>query len=820
MKIKIILFFILTSVFCSPSFSQSAGFNTTYIVFSINGGLDLYYDLNANTDNYDFDGQALGTFCQNSSGLIFKGAEHNIYKCGGCDLTSTRIYYRVYPTGSPSGSFVSNSLDYFSGFDNGCGGQDQRWEKLDYNVNILSGLSAGNYTIEVYSDASVTCSGGAIYASNSGANYSATFTVSPTTVGGTISGDSEFCSTANTGTLTLSGHTGDIIQWESSTLSDFSESVTEIDNTTASLNFNDLVTTTYYRAVVQSNECSQEYSSVHTVTINPNSWTGTVDNDWNNSLNWCGGVPTSTDAVTIGTQSSSPIITSGNNITVESLTMLSGGSIVINSGANLTVTNAVSVASDATFTIENNANLIQVNDVANTGKITVIKNCSPLYRLDYTMWSSPVSGQNLQELSPETLSNRFYIYNETTDQYNSIDPSVTEFEAGHGYLIRMPNNHPEFVDVETPGTEWTANFVGVPFNGDITVSLSTSLNGYNLVGNPYPSPINVHDFYTNNSGTIDSGSALYFWRKRNDATASTYATVTMAAYTANSQTGGFGDTGSGTFTGDSSEWVINPGQGFFVQATGNNLVFNNNMRRGINNDQFFRMNQEGNQGITISRLWLNISGNNGEFNQMAIAYSDETTNGLDYGWDGKMLENNDNIKLFSIINDTKLSIQAREAFTTTDVVTLGYKAENAGIYTISLDHVDGLFAEGQKIYLNDKLLNSTYNLTEGDYNFSSEAGTFNDRFEVIYTIEGALSIDNHIIDSNEVVVYKDGNSIMINAGTAEINSVNIYDINGRLLYTANSINATTATVNLNAAQQIILLEINTDKGTVNKKFAL
>ena len=599
-----------------------------------------------------------------------------------------------------------------------------------------------------------------------------------------------------------------------STASDFSTYVSGYEN----LNVGNLTnynvtglaqdTEYYYRVRAVSEFGTSDNSNSITVT------TG-IENIWNGSVWSAGSAPTSIDTAII--EGDYDTSTEGT-FSAYSLTVNSGGSMIIASGDNITVANAVVNNTDATaFIIQDNANLIQENDVANTGEITVQKNSSPLYRLDYTMWSSPVSGQNLQEFSPQTLSNRFYTYNETTDFYNTVDPSATEFDAGLGYLIRMPNNHPDYVDTETPGTQWTGSFVGTPNNGDVTVSLSTTLNGYNLVGNPYPSPINISDFYTANSGTISSGSALYFWRKRNAPSSSSYATVTLAAYIANNQEGGFGDTGSDTFVGDPSFWVINQGQGFIIQATGNNLVFNNNMRRAINNGQFFRMNQQG--GIDISRLWLNIKGTNGEFNQMAIAYSNATTNSIDYGWDGKMLENNDVVKLYSIEEDTKFSIQAREAFADTDIVALGYKAKNAGSYTISLDRVDGFFEEGQKIYLNDKLLSITHSLTEGDYNFSSTEGTFNDRFEIIYSIN-ALDTNTPVVNANQVVVYKNGNSIMIDAGTAEMNTINVYDVNGRLLYKANDINATTTAVNLNAAKQIILLEIITDKGTVNKKFVL
>ncbi|MFM7595612.1 MAG: T9SS type A sorting domain-containing protein, partial [Flavobacteriales bacterium] len=77
------------------------------------------------------------------------------------------------------GSFTAINLPWTSGFNNGCGGQDQMWSATAHNVNVLSGLNAGTYYLELYSDASVTCSGGTVYASNNGANYKATFTVNP-----------------------------------------------------------------------------------------------------------------------------------------------------------------------------------------------------------------------------------------------------------------------------------------------------------------------------------------------------------------------------------------------------------------------------------------------------------------------------------------------------------------------------------------------------------------------------------------------------------------------------------------------------------------
>lgn len=46
--------------------------------------------------------------------------------------------------------------------------------------------------------------------------------------------------------------------------------------------------------------------------------------------------------------------------------------------------------SAANFVVESNANLFQIGTTPNVGEITVHRESYPIYRLDYTMWSSPV----------------------------------------------------------------------------------------------------------------------------------------------------------------------------------------------------------------------------------------------------------------------------------------------------------------------------------------------------------------------------------------------------------------------------------------------
>ena len=97
-------------------------------------------------------------------------------------------------------------------------------------------------------------------------NATGTITVSPVTVGGSVSGTATVCPGSNSGTLTLSGHTGSVVRWESSSASNFA-SPTTISSTATSYTYTNLSSVTYYRAVVQSGTCSSSNSSTATITF-------------------------------------------------------------------------------------------------------------------------------------------------------------------------------------------------------------------------------------------------------------------------------------------------------------------------------------------------------------------------------------------------------------------------------------------------------------------------------------------------------------------------------------------------------------------------
>jgi len=581
---------------------------------------------------------------------------------------------------------------------------------------------------------------------------------------------------------------------------------------------------TYYYYRVRAIEVTGTPTNSNTITVKTGAIKTWTNNGWSPA-----GAPTIIDDAIIDAAYDTQ---ANGSFSAANLTVNPSRTFNIATGTTVSVLNNVinnSIASS--FTVQNNGALVQTNDVDNTGTINVKKNSNSLYRLDYTMWSSPVSGvQTLTQFSPLTLTNRFYEYgiDNGAEHYISIANTSELFTPAKGYLIRMPDNAPSAtVDnaayrAGTTPLTFTGTFIGTPNNGEVTIPASTQLKRFTAVGNPYPSPISVTEFFSANSNVIDQGSAIYFWRKRNGANTSAYATLTLAGQTAGyraNRNDVSADQGI-FYAGAQNTWLISQGQGFIVKtsataAAGANITFNNSMRRPApvtGNQAFFRTAQS-----STSRLWLNLTSTTEDFTQMAIAYIDGATTGLDYGYDGKMFGDSNTISLYTIAEDTKLAIQARPVFNASDIVPVGYKSAAAGQFTIELDHTDGVFTQGQNIYLKDNVLNIYHDLSEGDYSFATEAGTFNDRFEVVYTSE-ALGTTTPQLNANSVIIYKKDNTLSVNAGTAVINSVTVFDIRGRKLASVTGVNATaTVVAGLEVANEILIIEVNTAQGRISKK---
>lgn len=625
--------------------------------------------------------------------------------------------------------------------------------------------------------------------------------MAPATVGGSVSGTATICS-GTSADLTLSGHVGNVIRWESA-VSPFT-TWTPIANTTATHNTGALTQETKFRAVVQSGACSQATSSEATLSFASTTWNGT---------SWVGGAPAANKALTIAANYTSP----GSNFDLQgcSLTVQNNAVVTIVPQDSVILSGALTVTTGSTMTFEAQAHLIQSGTTnTNSGNVIVKANSAPVKRLDYTLWSAPVAGQLLQPFSPTTLANRFYNYDSNTNFYTVVaSPSTTSFEAAKGVLIRVANNHPS----AAPQT-WVGTFNGVPNSGTYTIPLANFGPGkrFTLVGNPYPSPIDPEAFITNPNNAAAITGTLYLWRKTNGSNKPSYCTFNLGGFITNGED-------HANNVANLPYQVIQTGQGFFVEGTGagsGNVVFDNTMRVDDNTNSFLRTANTAHSANTVerNRVWLNVTNAAGAFSQAMIGYVTNATNGFDMNYDGKYI-NDGEIALASVLDAEPYAIQCKALpFSATDVIPMQFTATTAGTYSIAVDRVDGLFASGQAVYLRDTVTGTVHNLSEGAYSFATESGTFNARFEVVFQAS-TLGVTNPVLSENQVVIYKTpSNEISINTGNFVMDHVMIYDLAGRLLFQQKDINDSQTVIKVGFATEVLLVKIKTQDGkSVTKK---
>ena len=102
-------------------------------------------------------------------------------------------------------------------------------------------------------------------------------TVTPATVGGSVSANQTICVGDPVASLSLTGHVGSIVKWQSATNPSFT-GASDIPATSGLTSYTptSLPATTYFRAVIQSGTCAIVNSSSVTITVNPAALAGTV----------------------------------------------------------------------------------------------------------------------------------------------------------------------------------------------------------------------------------------------------------------------------------------------------------------------------------------------------------------------------------------------------------------------------------------------------------------------------------------------------------------------------------------------------------------
>ncbi len=451
----------------------------------------------------------------------------------------------------------------------------------------------------------------------------------------------------------------------------------------------------------------------------------------------------------------------------------------IDTDNSLTVGGTFSAGVDSDFTVQNNGYLIQTGSGgnANVGSIKVNR-VANIKRLDIVLWSSSVDSQNLLDFSSETLVNRFFQYDTALNNWTIIsDVANVTMSPTLGYAVRAPNNW------STSISSFSGLFEGVPNSGDYAVAFESSGQRFNLVGNPYPSTLSLRDFYNANNTKIEN--TFYFYEHTQTPADTNGAVTNYGVLTV----GGGGsvyvpatDSPQETNTANiESAESVQVGQGFFVRAlTGQSgsLTLNNSMRGGETNSVFFKNNMS-TQSETDNRslFRLRLTNPYGSKNQTVIGCFEDASDEDDI-----MDSEGIGSAFYSIYQNKKLAIQGRSLpLNQGSVIPLGYKASFTGNYAIDIIEFTGFFQDQHYVILHDLLLGQYHNLSLSPYEFNSELGTIEDRFQIVFT--SILSNDGPSMNDGAVVLFEMNDQLHLHIKQGQqINDIKIYDVNGRILF--------------------------------------
>jgi len=553
------------------------------------------------------------------------------------------------------------------------------------------------------------------------------------------------------------------------------------------------------------------------IKIQTKTWLGTTS-DWYDAANWKPtGVPTDNDFVVIGSTGVAPVLVGTGYIplppppaSAKSIAVQSGATLTIPSDRHLVVEDCV--VNFGSINLENTASLVQINETNNNsgnGSFTMDRTVTNIFANNYIYWSSPIEGFDIASPAlPGSSAHRYHwdpLATNDNGTHGNWETATGSMARGKGYIVRVPGAAANLTATFTGGIN-----IGTPFNGTFTIALAKGTNNtdpidnlWNLLGNPYPSAISADTFISVNAGVLDEDpgttppvvGTVYLWQHEDVLNATNtdpfYQDFDLNYYANNYVIYNYTGATPPEFNGN-----IASGQAFFVlmeeSLPSASVTFTNAMRHDAymphENNQFLRTapDQESSNALERHRIWMDLVAPNNTSSTILIGYVTDATNERDRLFDGYETSST-GLGFYSLVDDRHMGIQGRALpFKDTDLVPLGIRLDQTGTFTIAIHKLDGLFADGQNIYLEDIYTNTIHDMRAAPYTFTSDSGTYNDRFVLKYT-NSLLNIDDATLTANDLIIFEMGNgNVKFSVGQDHtIKTVEIFDMLGRRLYNLN-----------------------------------
>jgi len=521
--------------------------------------------------------------------------------------------------------------------------------------------------------------------------------------------------------------------------------------------------------------------------------------DWATAANWSGAVPSSTLEAIIPSnpigEGNYPIISA--DASCKDLTIEEGANLTLNDGFKLDAYGDIKIKSTEIQT----GSFVDLNSQANinagkglnllgTGQNTIVQRFIKGEEWHYL--AMPLSTVNsdifTKNYTGGYFNPNFYAYDETnlsadwkngwTYAYNT-DHSGKTLTVAQGYAYTISGFGDKIVDISGGNLN----------SGDLSLSVShttgsaagTAKEGWNLIGNPYPSGLNADEFLNLNAttnGTIDG--TLYYW----DEPGTSGFGDNSSLYAYYNSTGYVGS-GSGSVVPD---LYISSGQAFFVHVTGagGNIEYHNSMREK-ENSYFFKSTKANQEQIKLNLAMKNPSGN---YNELLVALLEDADDNFNPDYDAYKLRDqfaSGKFAFYSLMNEKEMAIQATNIpdKDRSKEVDLGFETSVKGLHKIYFRNME--CEDTIPVYLIDSYQNIVVNLLEQEvYLFQSETGKFNDRFKLHF---GDLNAEEQKTDimslkNNEnVSAYSNSHHLFFKQkeGSFTNGKIYLYDITGRLV---------------------------------------
>ncbi len=384
------------------------------------------------------------------------------------------------------------------------------------------------------------------------------------------------------------------------------------------------------------------------------------------------------------------------------------------------------------------------------------------------------------------------------------------------------------------GTSQRYDFRGKPNDGTISVAVDAAK--LSLVGNPYPSSIDLHLFLNDAANKLVIDGTAYYWQQSNIASHNIGAyqggyakyTITLGFLPADIRSfnpDGTYITGS-LGTGVSKSVRFTPiGQGFMVKGTALGVVSMRNIFRdakpegNASNSEFVRMASNSNTHNTNSvydpnseyypeilnnagidytqvkkayapQIRINTIVDNTTIVHNALGFKDECTNGFDYSADARSTNNSATANIYFILNNqTDEFAMSADKFGINKTHAIGLRNTNQANFKIKVSELLWHFDSNQAIYLHDKLVDTYTDIKNNEFVITLPPGNVKDRFEITFKNATALSTNDSVLAENLTVFQNNKNSMLTvkNSTGIALKSFELYDISGKVILSKNKL---------------------------------